>query len=832
MVPRETWLVKSASPNAPTLLDRQQCLADLDRWVFTTAGGGCIALVHGEAGIGKTALIRDFTQRQSGRRVLWGACDDLFTPQPLAPLRDIARQAKGTLLDTITSGASRDVIFNAVLDDLERGKPATVVFEDMHWADEATLDLLKFLGRRIASTRAMLVLTYRDEDTGPRHPLRSVIGDLPREHTRRMALTPLSGQSVAKLARQAGHPPANLHALTGGNPLLVTELLASGTAEVPMSIRDAVLARTIRLSAAAGEIAEFACVFPGKTAARLLEQVVELDESAIESGRSIGLTRDEDGAFSFRHELVRRALESSLSETRRHNLHIRLLTILKSDPTAPAARLVHHADGCSNVGAVLHYAPIAAAHAASIGAHREAAAHYRTALRYVSPLEPGRRAALQDELAYELYLIGEITQAVDMRASALTAWRAMGNRLREGDCLRWLSTLVLEDGRRAEAIDYATQAMTILESLPPGFELEMARRVHDQLHAHGRETQESLQIARAEGFPDRIARAYLNLLSGAVLQRQWDLAQRYQQEGDTFCASEELVAWRLEILARGTWLKFDRGDWASCSDDIDVVLRASNVPPAARICALTALAQIRTRRGDPDSSSPLEEAQTLAVSLQDLHGLSALAIARAEAAWLLDDRAGVVSAVLPIYERTRQRCEPRMNGELGVWLFRAGALRARAEALDEPYACEIAGNWQGAVEAWKQLGCPYEHATVLALYGGEAQKREALAIFERLDAAPASRAIRRQFRADGIKRIPRGARTTTQSNPFGLTRREAEVLDLLSKGMRNSAIARALFVSQKTVDHHVSSILGKLGVPSRGAAVVATRVTGPQSRAK
>ena len=141
------------------LLERQQCLSDLDQWVFTTAGGGCIALVHGEAGIGKTALVREFTQRHSGRRVLWGACDDLFTPRALAPLHDIARQTKGTLLDTINAGATRDVIFSAVLDDLERGTPATVVFEDMHWADEATLDLLKFLGRRITRTRAMLVLT-------------------------------------------------------------------------------------------------------------------------------------------------------------------------------------------------------------------------------------------------------------------------------------------------------------------------------------------------------------------------------------------------------------------------------------------------------------------------------------------------------------------------------------------------------------------------------------------------------------------------------------------------------------------------------------------------
>ena len=759
-----------------TLLDRQQCLADLDQWVFTTEGGGCIALVHGEAGIGKTALVREFTQRHSTRRVLWGACDDLFTPRTLAPLHDIARQAKGKLLDAINECATRDVIFNAVLDDLERGTPATIVFEDMQWADPATLDLLKFLGRRITRTRAILILTYRDEEIGPRHPLRSLIGDLPRDQLRRLALTPLSESSVAKLARQAGHTSTNLHALTGGIPLLVTEALACGSADVPMSIRDAVLARAIRLPATARELIDSICVFPGKTPAQLLEQVVELDEVVMESCRSIGVTRDESGSFSFRHELVRRALESTLSETRRRSLHTRLLTILKSDATAPAARLAHHAEGCGNVCAVLHYAPVAAAHAASIGCHRQAAAHYQMALRHVSPLEPGRRAVLEDQLAYELYLVGEIGLAVEMRARALTTWRNMGDRIREGGTLRWLATLALEEGRRGDAIRYVEEAMAIL---PAGPELDQARRVQAQIH--GGVSEASLQLARAEGVPERIAAVYFNLLSQAVVQRQYDLACHYQEEGIDFCAGQELLGWKLKLIACGARLKFDRGDWAGCGDDISAVLRSANVPPAARVCALTLLAHIRTRRGDPDVSSPLEEAQTLAVSIQDAQSLSALAAVRAEAAAL---RAGTLGNVSEI-------------------------------------ACDR-----------RQLGCPYEHATVLALDGGEAEKREALAIFEGLEAAPASRIIRKQFRLEGIKRIPRGARPTTQSNPFGLTRREAQVLELLSTGMRNSAIARALFVSQKTVDHHVSAILGKLGVPSRGAAVVAARVTEPQSRAK
>jgi DNA-binding CsgD family transcriptional regulator len=698
--------VKCVSAIPQTLLDREQCLADLDRWAFTTAGGGCIALVHGEAGIGKTALVREFTRRCPQRRVLWGSCDDLYTPRVLAPLHDIASQSKGTLFEAINAGANRDVIFNVVLDDLEHGTPATFVFEDMQWADEATLDLLKFLGRRIARTRAILVITYRDDESGPRHPLRSVIGDLPREHIRHIALTALSEQSTAKLARRAGYPPSNLHALTGGNPWLVTESLACGAADIPVSIRDAVLARAIRLPAAAREIAEFVCLQPGETAIKLLQKVVDVGELPIESCQSIGVMRGEDNSLTFRHELLRRALYASLSETRRHTLHARELDVLKMDMDTPAAVLAHHADGCGNVGMVLHYAPIAAAEASSIGEHSKAAAHYRTALNNVSQLEPVRRAVLQEKLARECYLI------------------------------------------------------------------------------------------------------------------------------------DQIAAVQFGALTRSARVKLDRGDWEGCSDDVEAVLRNSNAPPAARVAALTLLVQIRARRGDPDTDSPLAEALALALQLRDLHCLCALGVARAEMAWLLEDREAVIRAIVPVYEPARRQPDPQVNGNLAVWLFRANALEGDATDFAEPYASEIAGKWRAAADAWEQHECPYERATVLALYGGEVEKREALAIFEVLAASPAARAIRKQFRAKGVKRIPRGVRPTTQSNQFGLTRREAEVLELLSKGLRNSAIARALFVSQKTVDHHVSSILSKLGVPSRGAAVVAVTGTGsrevirPQSRAK
>ncbi len=225
------------------LLERERCLADLTAWFgAATQREGCIALVRGEAGIGKTSLLQEFSRRQREARVLWGACDALFTPRPLAPLHDIARQTQGELLAALNSGANREEIFTGALDELE-SVPALVVFEDMHWADEATLDLLKYLGRRIHRTHAMLVVTYREDEVGSRHPLRFVIGDLPRATTHRMSLLPLSETAVAQLAQQAGQPSTGLHRITAGNPFFVTEALAAVADSVPASVRDAVLAR-------------------------------------------------------------------------------------------------------------------------------------------------------------------------------------------------------------------------------------------------------------------------------------------------------------------------------------------------------------------------------------------------------------------------------------------------------------------------------------------------------------------------------------------------------------------------------------------------------------
>jgi DNA-binding CsgD family transcriptional regulator/tetratricopeptide (TPR) repeat protein len=851
------------------LVEREQCLADLTQWLGAVADqGGCIALVGGEAGIGKTALVQEFSRQQHTSRLLWGACDSLFTPRPLAPLHDIARQTKGALLAAVSSGTNREEIFTAALDELERSE-ALVVFEDMHWADEATLDLLKYLGRRIHRTRAMLVVTYRDDEVGARHPLRFVIGDLPRATTHRMTLSPLTEPAVAQLARQAGRPASGLHPITGGNPFFVTEALAAAGGTVPTSVRDAVLSRTSQLSPASREIAEIVSVVPGRTEVWLLEQAGRPDEAAIEGCLGIGMVRYEDGSLAFRHELARRALQDSLSQPRLQSLHSRVLAVLAGRPDIPAARLAHHADGARIAEDVLRFAPVAAAQASSLGAHREAASHYQIALGYAEHATAAERARLQQQLSYEYYLTGEHERAIGTQRAALQTWRASGQRVKEGDSLRWLSRLSWCVGSRAEANRYGIDAVAILESLPPGPELAMAycNRADLDMEAHEAasaidwaqraivlaepwantqilshalnilgtvrliggdaagwaDLERCLQLALAGGFQDEAVGAYTDLAAMAVSHRQYDQASRYLSAGLTYCEERDLDSYRLYILAYRARFRFESGNWQAASEDAEAVLQDPLITPNTRIPALRTLGHLRIRRGDPDARAPLDEARALAGPTPELQRTGMLAAVYAEAAWLADDREGVLREVQPAYELVRERLDPRMKGELAAWLWRVGALDQQPTDIAEPYALEISGDWQGAARSWKALGCPYEHANMLAWYGAEADQREALAILEQLGATPAAQFLRMKMRAQGVRGIPRGSRKSTRNNSFGLTKRETEILALLSDGLRNSAIARRLFVSTKTVDHHVAAILAKLGVPSRAEAVAVAR---------
>ena len=248
------------------LLEREQFFSELDAILDdVAAGNGRFVLVSGEAGIGKSSLVERFVEaHEKQARVLWGVCDALLTPRPLGPLHDIAHKTQGNLLTLLEEEAPRASIFSAVLDELGNGRtPAIAVIEDVHWADEATIDLLKFLGRRINRINSLLIVTYRDDEVSADHPLRLALGDLPNRSIARLRLSPLSEAGVNILAERAGCRIEDLYAVTGGNPFFVTEALASKEPGVPVTVSDAVLSRAARLSPASREVLKLVSVVPG-----------------------------------------------------------------------------------------------------------------------------------------------------------------------------------------------------------------------------------------------------------------------------------------------------------------------------------------------------------------------------------------------------------------------------------------------------------------------------------------------------------------------------------------------------------------------------------------
>jgi predicted ATPase len=468
------------APSATGLLERSDVMNELDGLLAGLAtAGGRVVLVSGEAGIGKSALVRRFAERHGAdARCLLGVCDPLLTPRALGPLHDIARQTGGRLAELLATGGSREAVFAALLDELAQApqRRAVVMVEDAHWADEATLDLLVFVGRRLERLPALLLVTYRDDELGADHPLRAAVAGLPQERVRRQRLRPLSEGAVVELARRAGRAAAGVHALTGGNPLLVTEVLAAGEPGVPGTVRDLVLARLVSLPADAQEVVRLAAVSPTRAELWLVEEALRPAPAAVEACVSVGLLVVGEDAVGFRHELLRLAVASSLSAVARRALNRQVLLALTDAPggRVDVARLVHHAREAGDREAVLRLAPEAARQAAAVGAHREATEHYRTALAHGDQLAEQPKAELLEGYSVQAYLSGLGEEALAARQAALGIWEAAADAEKMGETLRWLSRLHWWTGQREQAEAAAARAIAVLETVPPGRQLAMA----------------------------------------------------------------------------------------------------------------------------------------------------------------------------------------------------------------------------------------------------------------------------------------------------------------------------------------------------------------------
>jgi DNA-binding CsgD family transcriptional regulator len=335
----------------------------------------------------------------------------------------------------------------------------------------------------------------------------------------------------------------------------------------------------------------------------------------------------------------------------------------------------------------------------------------------------------------------------------------------------------------------------------------------------------ALALALEADLEEHAARAWTNLATTAVRRRRYAVGERRLREGLEYCAARDLPSW--DSYMRG-WLSraaLEQGRYDEAAKEAATVLAAPRTPPPSRLSPLVVLGLVRARRGDPGAWPLLDEAAALAEGMREPQRTVPVALARAEAHWLAGDAAAAARELEPVARAAKDED----GREVAVWrarvaardAARGAAAAAPVAAGGDPSALSIGGRHLDAARAWERLGRPYDAALARYDSGDEGAMRAAHQTLRELGAAATAAVVARRLRREGARGVARGPRAATTSHPAGLTPREAEVLALLAEGLRNADIAARLHVSPRTVDHHVSNLLAKLGVRTRGEAIAA-----------
>jgi ATP/maltotriose-dependent transcriptional regulator MalT len=858
------------------LVEREEALAALRRYLDEEASAvGRIVLIRGEAGIGKTALLKAFVEEcPSDVDVFWGACDGVSTPQPYGPFEDMADALGPEFRALLDSNAARGELGRWLLKWMSVGPMRVLVIEDVQWADQATLDLLAFLARRIERVPVLLLLTHRDGDGDAPSVDRVLGGVASLPVLRQLPLEPLSRAGVERLAADTGVDARELHRITAGNPFYVREVLDAGLSRIPLSVRDAVRARVAQLDERGRRAIQVAAIFGVRAETWLLAAVAGEDILGIDDCLRIGLLTKADG-IAFAHELTRMVVLEDVPVIHGIALHRRALAALEQAGVGDAARLAYHAEGAADRDAVLRHASAAGHRALAAGSHREAIAQFERAVRFADGLAPDARAALLEPLSQALYLIMHHPEAYQAATEAVALRRKAGDDLATAAGLSFLAEVALRADHGPEAWSAAREAIALAEPMGDRRELAMAYATFGRLETmdgqnrEGRARSErALEIARRiedaevtavalgtigwieldladeRGWADLgesariglelrlpyiVDRALYNLGLSALGWRRYELAREYFQQVQEYF--RELWDSRIDLYGIDSpmaEIDFVLGNWDAAVVRGHAALADTRRRSADRIMAMTVLARIAVRRGESGSQARLAELRT------SVAGLEAVAepvveqlvlVAEAEAAWISGDLAPLVPRLRAAYSAACREGSRAAIGELGLWLWRAGALSELDERAEETYLLEVAGRAREAAAAWGQLSVPYEAALSLAGSSDAADVQRAHEELTRLGATAVAHKVALRLRELGSP-VPRGPRPTTRANSRGLTEREWEIARLLALGLSNAEIADRLVVSSKTVGHHVSAVLAKLDVRRRAEVAAAMSEVG------
>ncbi len=845
------------------LLERGHALAALaDAHASAKHGEGRAVFVNGEPGIGKTSLVAQFLEGlEPGSRVLVGACDDLSIPRPLGPFRDFAARVSPQLSRALATGAAPYDIQALLVEELELPPhPTVLVLEDVHWADEATFDSLTVLGRRVGSLPALLVITFRDGEVPPGHPLHATIGAVPADHAVFLELAPLSHRAVATLA---GDRADGVYAATRGNPFYVTELLACSSEKgLPQSVANAVRGRASRLDHPSRVLLELVSVVPKRVPVSVLDDVMSNWAAAAEEPERRRLLEVEAGYVRFRHELARHAIASSMTAAARRRVHAGILAALLEAGADPA-EIVHHAEAAAEDDVVAEYATVAARRASALESHREAFSHYLRAADFADRLPPAEEAALLFELASAAYVVSRLDAAFPAIERAIAIYRNLGDRRSVGKCMRVLSRFHWFSGDGRTARRTAQAAVASLEPLGESTELAAAYSTVSQLAMLGEDTSQAIamgeiayELATQLGDDATRAHALVNIGSSksqldpdatATLLEARAMADRSRTRHEAARAlvnlAYTLMCWGRPLEARayaeeaiayagqyevhtlaeyaGTllaWLRLKAGEWDEAERFASrVVSRGESIP---QLLARTVLTELAIRRGDPDGADGLAGLARQAERTGELQRLAPVVELQVESA-LLTGSPMPCRRIEDLIEEIR-----RTRGDFTGW----GAVRISVTAAlvgiegdveppgSPPLDAILRRDWRAAADAYGEVGWSYDRALMLSLLDDEEELGEAIGIARALGAEPLARRVAERMRDLGAA-VPRGPRASTRANPAGLTARQLEVLSLLAGGLSNAEIAGRLVVSPRTAEHHVAAVLAKLGAPTRWEAV-------------
>ncbi|MBS0418639.1 MAG: AAA family ATPase [Proteobacteria bacterium] len=859
------------------LLEREQPRLRLEAALRgARAGTGRIVSLEGEAGIGKTSAALDFLEaHRSDTQVYVGGCEHLSTPEPLGPLRDIERNNRGRFNVAANSPLTT---FNSLLRLMtSQSDPGLLLVEDLHWADDPTLDLFRFLGRRIRTARLLVIATFRNDEVNSQPRLAALWSDMPRDSRERIELERLSPAAVATLSAGVRWAAAEeIYSVTGGNPFHVTEYLAAGRTAVPRSVRDATLARTARLSSHARRALDCASIFPRHIDQSVLRELTQdVNDQGVEECMRAGMLSPAGNTLAFRHELARRAIHDAMSPLRRLEMHAAALGILKSKEHVRAAEIAHHAEQAGAAQDLVHYAQLAAEEAQSLGAHREAFAHFARALRQGTGLSNADRANMLQRQAEAGEQCGALSEAITAIEDGIIARKHAGDILGLGDALRISARIHWLHGESDVAEAQSAEALEILRDHPQSPQYAMASSAQSQLdmlalrpqlavpgarqamalaeklnrwdiylhaltnltaarcsadvQAGSVEILAAIDEAGRRGQPDLLPRLYTNLVYMMMHDRVYLNLFELIDEGVEAAVARDNAP--LEAYMRGTraLALLDLGRTREAITEAEFVVFGPYPRGTSSFTARLALARARIRTGIPEEGV-LDEARSLPTSTRDIMRRAPLAVVDAEALWLGLPRPGAVERLRAAHAHA-QLAQGQLwyLAETALWLKILGEpipnLPATTQRVHSRYKAHLAGEWRAACDAWSDLGCPYEQAIALAA-GDESARREALGLFEQIGAVPAAARLRRQMRADGLRDIPRGPIAKTRASPAGLTARQSEVLTLLIQGKSNADIAERLSISLKTAEHHVSAVMTRLEITTRRDALKAARDRG------